>query len=497
MPTRPTGDFIKMEPNIYYDQADERPEVKIKLYSDSDALADATVDGKVDIAFHLGADRLHDIRALDHALVKTFEVGYHYMMWHNMDRPNMQDVDVRGAIDLAIDRYELTQDLSGGVGTRSLFPYNTPYYNDGSGIEGDTDGAEALLDSAGWTLASDGKRYKDDELLNINLVAYAQRPGLVLMQPTIAAALRSVGFNVTEITTPGDSWDALDNVIIGRTFDLLMWAQNTLPAGDPSWFLNNFFRSTACSVWCNLAGLNSSTVDSLLDDLDGLGDHDARVAATTAAHDAILAEVPVSNLMTPAWHVGLSSRMESYEPYGSDYYVIHPDLFVTNPVTDVEGCHTSDSGDWYYKKSKRNCDWVAKKPHDRCKKAGHGDDTATALDSCPIACSSCNCDDDGDWYLSKKPSRGCDYVAKKPTSRCDKEGADGSYAFDSCPYSCGTCGCQDSKAWKYKGRKIRMCDWVAKKPTARCYKTDPDDVKAEDACLVACENCPLGVIVIV
>ena len=31
-------------------------------------------------------------------------------------------------------------------------------------------------------MASDGKRYKDGELLAINLVAYAQRPGLVLMQ---------------------------------------------------------------------------------------------------------------------------------------------------------------------------------------------------------------------------------------------------------------------------------------------------------------------------
>lgn len=46
----------------------------------------------------------------------------------------------------------------------------------------------------------------DGELLNITLVAYEQRPGLVIMQPVVATALRSVGFNVTEVTTPGDSW---------------------------------------------------------------------------------------------------------------------------------------------------------------------------------------------------------------------------------------------------------------------------------------------------
>jgi len=36
----------------------------------------------------------------------------------------------------------------------------------------------------------------------------------------------------------------------------------------------------------------------------------------------------VSNLVTPYWHVGLSQRMSTYQPWGSDYYVIRPDLFV-------------------------------------------------------------------------------------------------------------------------------------------------------------------------
>ena len=40
----------------------------------------------------------------------------------------------------------------------------------------------------------------------------------------------------------------------------------------------------------------------------------------------IAAEAPVSFLVTPEWHVGLSPALAGYEPWGSDYYVIRPDL---------------------------------------------------------------------------------------------------------------------------------------------------------------------------
>ena len=84
-----------------------------------------------------------------------------------------------------------------------------------------------------------------------------------------------------------------------------MWAQNTLPAGDPAWFLSLFFRSDGGN---NLAGFNSTEVDSLLDELAITEGHHNRVTATWTAQDAILEEVPVSNLATPSWHVGLSDR---------------------------------------------------------------------------------------------------------------------------------------------------------------------------------------------
>ena len=65
-----------------------------------------------------------------------------------------------------------------------------------------------------------------------------------------------------------------------------MWAQNTLPAGDPKWFLNQFFHSGGsdnsayCGTGCkgnNFMNLDSAAVDSALDALS-LAEGQARPA---------------------------------------------------------------------------------------------------------------------------------------------------------------------------------------------------------------------------
>jgi len=329
------GDHIDLVPNEHYPRAIERPDIVLKKYAGGDALAAAAKSLEIDLGFHLPVAALSDLRKAKGVHVKSFEVGYHYMMHHNMARPNMGDVGVRKAIDVAIDRNALSQSLGAGMGTRSLFPDYTPYFLDESDPHGDANAAAALLDAAGWALEG-GKRMKDGQELTIKLVAYPQRPGLVTMQPVIADALTAVGITVESVVTSADSWDELDTIMADGDFDLLMWAQNTLPAGDPAWFLNAFFRSDGGN---NFAGLDSADVDSLLDALSTAEKHGARVAATAAAHSAILAEVPISNLVTPVWHVSVSDRLIDYEPWGSDYYVIRAEGMPLTPASrGFEGC---------------------------------------------------------------------------------------------------------------------------------------------------------------
>merc|ERR1712085_28435 len=64
---------------------------------------------------------------------------------------------------------------------------------------------------------------------------------------------------------------------------------------------------------------------------------------TEAAHNAILEEVPVSIVVTPSWHVGFSSLLSSYEPWGSDYYVIRADFGIGSAPTTTAGATSQPS----------------------------------------------------------------------------------------------------------------------------------------------------------
>jgi peptide/nickel transport system substrate-binding protein len=258
------------------------------------------------------------------------------MMWHNMRRAPLSDLKVRKAVDLVLDRSALTQTLLGGDPTRSLFPDNTPWARPETDTQPDKDEAEKLLDASGWKLDnSDNKRKIGAIPLKLTVIAYPFRPGLGLMLPEVAKALESLGITVDARNVP--LWDGSNTILADKDYDLLMWAQNTLPAGDPQWFLNAFFRSDGGS---NHAGLNSTDIDRKLNALAETESHNERVTTALTAHNAIIAQVPVSNLMTPHWHVGLSSRLSDYKPWGSDYYVVRPD---TEPNLCVSSDATSTS----------------------------------------------------------------------------------------------------------------------------------------------------------
>jgi peptide/nickel transport system substrate-binding protein len=332
------GDKFELIPNTHYPCAVERPLLTIKKFSSGQAVADALKAGELDMGFHVPVESLTALKATGTINTKSFLAGYQYMAFHNTRRSPLSDVKVRKAVDIAIDRSALAQATSGGKATRSLFPENTPYHVKDTQMHGDKAAAEKLLDEAGWAKNAQGKREKAGVALTLKSVAYPQRPSLPVIQPVIKTSLEALGIDVTAVVTSGSSWDQHDKIMKDKDFDLLLWAQHTLPAGDPQMFMNMFFRS---SVAKNFAGLASTNIDEKMDALSHANMGADRVSASAAAHNAILAEAPVSFLMTPSWHVGLGSRLKDYQPWGSDYYIIHSDFGL--PATCKLGLQT-DTG---------------------------------------------------------------------------------------------------------------------------------------------------------
>jgi len=311
-----TGSRLVLEPNPYWPRPPRHP-VTIMRFQDGQALALAFRSGEIDLAFNLPVATLGMVRADGVRTVKTFPVAYQYMAILNTRRPALSDERVRRAISLTIDRTQIVQAIRSGKPSASLWAAIFPF-GDSRVPNVDRAGASRLLDDAGWTLGSDGIRTKDGNRLAITLWAYPQRPDLPTMQPVLRSQLAAIGIAVeTRMTEQATTFARSGD------FDILLWSQHTAPAGDPAFFPGLFLASDGGN---NHAGWADGKMDSLVAALRSAGTAEERAAIARQIDARVREAAPVIPLVTPEWHVGLSNRFASYEPWGSDYYIVRADM---------------------------------------------------------------------------------------------------------------------------------------------------------------------------
>ena len=154
----------------------------------------------------------------------------------------------------------------------------------------------------------------------------------------------------------------------------------------------------------------------------------------------------------------------------------------------------ADSTTWYAKKPRKTCEWVAKKTKN-CKKKDEW--KVKAEDACPATCdATCEttCADSTTWY-AKKTKKTCEWVAKK-TKNCKKKDEFKVKAEDACPVTCDACetACADSTTWYYKKENKNCEEWVAENTYKRCRHnkySDEAGVSPLEACPVSCGACDL------
>jgi peptide/nickel transport system substrate-binding protein len=311
---------IDLVPNPHYKNAENRPELTIRRIPDGQSLALAFASGELDLAFNLPVESLSMFAGDEAKQVKSFPVAYQYMMWMNTSSDVLQDVRVRKAIDMAINREDLVAAARAGTVATGAFSRTYPFAAEKE-LPFDVNKANALLDEAGWIKGEDGVRRKNGQPMQLVLWAYPQRPDLITFQPVIRAALAGLGISVkTQVT------ESPTDIAKNGAFDLFLWAQHTAPAGDPAQFLSLFLETDAAN---NYARWSNAEYDAVIEKLRAEGDTDVRTELARKAQEIIATEAPVSFLVTPEWHMGVSDRLKNYEPWGSDYYIIRPDLQVS------------------------------------------------------------------------------------------------------------------------------------------------------------------------
>ncbi len=310
------GNKIVLAPNKNYPNADKRKAVDIRTFKDASALKLAFESGDIDLAFTVTPDVAEMLKSAGKT-VKTIPAGYQYFGMCNMKAGPLADDNVRKAINLGLNREDYINVLKGGRVATGLF---ASYY-DFAGKEKvvyDKDKAMKLLEKAGYVKNASGIYEKDGQPLTLRLVTYTSRPDLGLIVQVMASQLKEMGITATSSVV-----EDIDKFKKSGQFDIMVYAQHTAPTGEPSFFLNQFFRTNEPN---NTMGYSNSAVDALLDKMGKEKDRNVRNKLAQEVQHILYEDAPALFLVDPDWHIAVSDKIKDYEPYGGDYYIVNAKL---------------------------------------------------------------------------------------------------------------------------------------------------------------------------
>jgi peptide/nickel transport system substrate-binding protein len=194
--------------------------------------------------------------------VPSFQVSYALFNQkdpadRNAAHPILSDIRVRRALVLAVDRREVASALYGEAAQIPEGPASMSLWARTNGPrrpEGDSAGAAALLDAAGWRLVGD-RRMKDGRPLTLSLIFAGTSPARRLASQLVQAQWRKFGIDIQLLPLDFSAYIERRN---SRNFDIDLTAVNQDP--NPS----GLRQGWSCGGGSNIGSYCAPGVDSLI-----------------------------------------------------------------------------------------------------------------------------------------------------------------------------------------------------------------------------------------
>ena len=307
----------------YWGEQPKLDEIVIEVILDSQTRMAALLSDEVDIAGgeYLGGisleslpvlERNDDVRILSGNGITTFYISTQFAA------APLDDVQVRRALNHAIDRVGIARDLFGDKAdpAQHLLPDNIPYVTIAGAdrYEHNPDQAKALLTEAGWALNGDGVFEKDGVPLELTLVVDQSRlPQTVTVAEAIQAQFREVGVGLEIRAFDYSGW--LD-AFYAKEYDLIMrfsWG----PPYDPHTLLAGAFYTDTNEEAA--VSYSDSVLDQLIDSaLVSTDDHE-RQDIYNRIWQRLDEESAVIPLLFPQRVYAVRSEVEGFQLGGTEY----------------------------------------------------------------------------------------------------------------------------------------------------------------------------------
>lgn len=247
---RVAGDHIELEANPdYTGDGPYLERVIVKYIPDMTVMYTQLKTGDIDVLGlqWITADNYAEAQTLADRNIEVMGAPFFEGLSLNLQRPQFQDVKVREALYLALDKQTIIDVLYYGVptATETFMPRESYYYNANLPAHSyDLEKAAALLEEAGWTLASDGVRAKDGVRLSFTCSTTAGNHLREQTQQFIQQSYKEIGVEMLISNLPpavmwGDHW-------MLSQFDMALAGLAMLAGPDPD--CSDYLRSSAAAA---------------------------------------------------------------------------------------------------------------------------------------------------------------------------------------------------------------------------------------------------------
>ena len=295
-------------------------EIFVKSITDGDTLTMAMQNGELDAVQGLPYSSLQLFK--DGYKISQVETSRVYQAAFNFKTPELQDLNVRKAISMAIDKENFCKVLLNGNGAPAIgaFPANLPFGGDKvHAVSYDLDGAKKLLADSGWN-DSDGDGYVDKNGKNLELrwLTYTSRQELPLLAESAQASLKQIGIKLNVNAT-----DNYKTFLKSGDYDIFSKAIVTAPTGDGEYYFTSHIVPGAVD---NAGFYDSQQISDLENELHNTFGADKRSEIAIKMSQQVLDDCALIYASHLRMSFVMKPNVEGFKAHPSDYYEITAEL---------------------------------------------------------------------------------------------------------------------------------------------------------------------------
>lgn len=316
---------LQLDRNSYWQGAAPAfDHVEFRTIENTGAMASNLLSGQIDyIAGELGLPLDQAIGFEKRLPQGAYAVAYKQGLTYEhidlpLDRPPFDDIRLRKALLLALDRDAINRHVFAGrqpPAASNINPLDTVFSDTTPQYPHDPARAAALLDAAGWTLGRDGLRRNDKGVvLRVTLSTTAGNTGRELIQQIIQSDWRRAGIDTVIKNEP-------PRVLFGETLSKrrmqggVIYAWMSSPRNIPKTTLHSTMIPSEKNNFAgqNYPGYADAAMDEIIDDMQVVCDDKKNMALWARLQEKYAAELPALPLyyraeafFIPVWLQGVT-----------------------------------------------------------------------------------------------------------------------------------------------------------------------------------------------